>query len=270
MFANMVNQKFTILTPNNNPYSNIRAEPLWVILEMNSKEVTKQINSQIRPVLKENGFEKFIGRTYWRYREDRVDILNFQSFNSYHSEVMGCTTFSYSVNLSVFLNYIPGKIHVKEKNGLKRPNEAEGNFRKQLEKGMSQTELKTRDVWYVDNEGKNLSDCINDTKKQIKDVALGWYEKFNSKEKIMEILNKEEIDMNGTWGFGRFDSANRAELVAYTAFELDDIDLCLAKLDELLEFYKEQKEKIGFEYYDEQIKFTQSEIERIKTTHNNV
>ncbi len=231
---------------------------------MNSKEVTKQINSKIRPVLKENGFENFTGRTYWRYRPDRIDILNFQSFNSYHSEVMGCTTFSYSVNLSVFLDYIPGKIHVKEKNGLKRPNDAEGSFRKQLKKGLLQTELKTQKIWYVDDEGKNLSDCINDTKKQITGIAFDWYQNFNTKEKIMEILNKKEIDMEDTWGFGNFGSAQRKELIAYTAFELGETDLCLVKLMELLEFYIVQKKITGFKYYNEQIKYTQSEIYRIK------
>ena len=230
---------------------------------MDSKKVTKEINSKIRPILKENGFDKYTGRTYWRYHSDRIDILNFQSFNSYHSEVMGCTTFSYSVNLSASLDFIPGRIHVKEKNGIKRPNEAEGNFRRQLKKGIIQPELKTEDVWYIDNEGKNLSDCIDDTKKQIK-VAFDWYKKFNSKEKILNILNDQNIDMDETWGFGNFGSANRAELLAYTAFELGDIELCLVKLNELLEFYKENKIKIGFEYYDKQIKNTESEIKRIK------
>jgi len=53
---------------------------------MNSQKVTQEINSIIRPILKENGFNKYTGRTYWRYQSDRIDILNFQSFNSYNAQ----------------------------------------------------------------------------------------------------------------------------------------------------------------------------------------
>ena len=51
-----------------------------------SKQVTKEINSVIRPILKANGFKKFSGRTYWRYESDRIDVLNIQSFNSYNEK----------------------------------------------------------------------------------------------------------------------------------------------------------------------------------------
>lgn len=50
---------------------------------MDAKTVNKAINLIIRPILQQNGFEKFSGRTYWRHHSDRIDILNFQSFSSY-------------------------------------------------------------------------------------------------------------------------------------------------------------------------------------------
>lgn len=231
---------------------------------MNSKEVTKEINSKIRPVLKENGFSRNSGRTYWRYCEDRIDIINFQSFNGYHSEVMGCTTFSYSINLSIFLNFIPEKDKMKEKNGLKRPHEANGHFRRQLKKSIVQPELSIDTVWAVDDLGNNLSECINDSKKQIMNLGFDWYERFNSKEKILHILLNDEVDMENTWGFGNFDSASRNELIAYTAIELNQTKLAQKKLNELLKFYKSQLEYWGSDDYQESINNTKLELERIK------
>ncbi len=231
---------------------------------MDSRKVTKEINSIIRPILKENGFSKNSGRTYWRYFDDRIDILNFQSFNSYHSEVMGCSTFSYSINLSTFLSFIPDKDNVKEKNGLKRPHEANGHFRRQLKKSIVQPKLSIDTVWSVDDLGNNLSECIYDSKNQIVNIAFDWYEKFNSREKILQILLNDEVDMENTWGYGNFESANRNELIAYTALELNQKKLALEKLNKLLEFYKVQLEYWGYDDFRESIKFTELEIERIK------
>ncbi|CAL2090555.1 hypothetical protein [Tenacibaculum sp. 190524A05c] len=84
-------------------------------LKLDSKEVTKHINNIIRPVLIENGFKNYTGRKYWRYSSEKIDVISFQSFNSYNAEVLGCTTFSFAVNLASFLDYIPSDTQIKKK-----------------------------------------------------------------------------------------------------------------------------------------------------------
>lgn len=47
---------------------------------MDSKLVSAELRVQVRPVLKAAGFSRFTDRTAWRYADDRVDVVNFQSF----------------------------------------------------------------------------------------------------------------------------------------------------------------------------------------------
>ncbi len=231
---------------------------------MDSKQVTKEINSVIRPILKENGFDKYTGRTYWRYHADRIDILNFQSFNSYNADVMGCTTFSFAVNLATFMNYIPIETQIKEKNGLKRPEEYHGHFRSGITKGIEQIEFPRKNVWFIDNDGKYLTKAISDCKAQIEEKAFDWYKEFEKKENVLRILQEDQIDMDGTWGFGNMDSPNRNKFTAYTALELGQSELAIEKLGWLLNSLKEQYKKLKFDYYIERIKEVKKEIKRIK------
>ena len=236
---------------------------------MDSKAVNREINSIIRPILKQNGFDRFSGRTYWRYHSDRIDILNFQSFNSYNADVLGCTTFSFSVNLSVYLTYLPEKTKIKEKDGILRPDEAQGHFRRSVKKDFDQPDFPRKDIWFIDNDGKYIQNAITDCKNQIQQAGLDWYNKFDTKEKIFRILTEDEMDMDETWGFGNFDSPNRNELIAYIANELGKSDIAVEKLNSLIEFNKEQYKNMKYDYYLEQIENIKKEIERIKTTHNN-
>ncbi len=235
---------------------------------MDSKQVTKEINSIIRPMLKSNGFNKFSGRTYWRYKLDRIDILNFQSFNSYNAEILGCTTFSFSVNLATFLNYIQSDLDIKEQNGLKRPKEYEGHFRSKIFKGINQDEFKREDIWLINEDEENLKNSIIDCKNQIEKNAFNWYNQFDDKEKALNILLKEQENMNGTWGFGNFNSPRRNEFTAYTALELNNKELAKNKFNEVISFYNERYneikdnryQKVTAEKYLEKIKNIQQII----------
>lgn len=52
------------------------------------------IRVEVRPLLIAAGFVRSTDRTYWRYHVDRVDVINFQSFNSYNAAALGITTVS--------------------------------------------------------------------------------------------------------------------------------------------------------------------------------
>lgn len=194
--------------------------------------------------------------------------MNFQSFNSYNADVLGCTTFSFSVNLSVYLTFLPEKTTIKEKGGKLRPDEAQGHFRSGVKKDFEQPEFQRKDIWFIDNNGENIQAAIIDCKNQIQQTGFDWFNKFNTKEKILTILTEDEMDMDGSWGFGNFNSPYRNELIAYTAYELGQIDLTIKKLNCLIDFNKEQYEKMKYDYYLERIENIKKEIEKIKTTHN--
>ena len=245
---------------------------------MDSKQVTNEINSVIRPILKENGFEKYTGRTYWRYKRDRIDILNFQSYNSYNAEVMGCTTFSFAVNLATFLNYMPTEIGIKEKNGLKRPAESNGHFRSSIKKNFKQKEFENENIWFIDDDGKYLTDAVNDCKNQIEKNAFQWYDQFDNKRNLLRIYLENEMNMDGTWGFGNKDSYSRNKLIAFTAKELNEYKIAIEYFNKVKSYLSEQIEsRINDRHWKEYVESDkkrlhkiQSEINKIKTTHNNV
>lgn len=233
---------------------------------MDSSAVTKEINSCIKPFLKKNGFDKWTSRTYWRYLSDRIDIIDFQSFNSYNANVIGCTTFSFSINLSCFLRYIPSETKIKYKNTDPRPSEYQGHFRRRLKKGITQTELETKDIWFIDNHGANLIDVMIDCGNQIQNIGLSWFNKFETKEKVLNILINDSMDMESTWGFGNFDSPIRNEYTAYTAIELGKYELAFDRLNALSNYYEKEFEKQKYPYYLQRKKLIDNEIEKIRLT----
>lgn len=225
---------------------------------MNSKQVIKEINSVIRPVLIENGFDKFSGQTYWRYLSDRIDILKFKVFKSY---VSGHTSFS--IHLSTILIYIPSQSEIKTEDEIKKPTEAQGHFRSGIIKDIEQSKLPNVYIWSINNEGSNLSECIADSKNQILKDGFDWFKKFESKENVLRIL-QNKMDISDTWGFGNLDSPVRNELTAYTAFELGKMKFAIEKLNKVYDFYNEKFILSKSQYYKEKMERTEQEISRIK------
>src|SRR6266851_3843005 len=91
---------------------------------VNSKVVNGAIRAQIRPLLKEHGFVKFTSRTSWRFTEQTIHVLNFQSFNSYLAEGVGSTTYSFAINLGCYIKAIPSRLGCfKQENGYLMPPE---------------------------------------------------------------------------------------------------------------------------------------------------
>jgi hypothetical protein len=234
--------------------------------KMDSKVVSKELNSCVVPFLKKIGFKNSSGRTYWRYANDKIDIINFQSFNSYNADIIGCTTYSFAVNFSCFLNYIPSETKIKSKDQRLRPMEYQGHFRYKLQKGINQPEIKNNDIWYIDNTGRNLIDSMIDCGQQIEKNANDWFFKFDDKNKVFDILINAQQDMKGTWGFGNLNSPIRNEYTAYTAIELRKFDIAIDKLEQVSSFYLNQYQQQKYQYYLDRKKQIDYQIEIIKNT----
>src|SRR6478735_8375328 len=98
-------------------------------------------------MLRERGFTRFTERNAWRYVDDVVHVVNFQSFNSYNAEAIGVTTYSFSVNLGIFFSQIPPTYGdpACPKKGPPKPHEYECHLRGSLARTFPQTELSRRD-----------------------------------------------------------------------------------------------------------------------------
>lgn len=198
---------------------------------MDSRVVNRCIRERVWASLKESGFAKRTARTAWRQRHNQIDVINFQSFNSYLAESLGCTTFSFSVNLGTWLMYVPdltGTLKVKD--GRPLPEEYECPFRTQLRKRVHQQEYPRDDVWFVAPDGSNVDQVVGDAATVIEQEGLPWFEQFVDARSVMRLLDQpEELD-GGTWGMGRNPSPMRSYIKAYTAIHLRDYETAREEL----------------------------------------
>ena len=200
---------------------------------MDSKIVNREINRAIRPALKAAGFTQFTQRVAWRYHHDSIDVLDFQSFNSYNAEILGITTFSFCVNLGKYLLYVPPQWDVKVKDGVQLPRESECLFRGRLfPKVSAATSDKT--IWSVDPSGKNLLWCIQDVLGQLP-TALDWFARLNERSEVLSILLEQDEDMQRLCGFGRNPSPIRSYSAGYVALSLGQKQLASDKLQEAVD-----------------------------------
>ena len=86
------------------------------------------------------------------------------------------------------------------------------------------------------------------------------------------------MNMDGTWGFGNKDSYSRNKLIAFTAKELNEYKIAIEYFNKVKSYLSEQIEsRINDRHWKEYVESDkkrlhkiQSEIDEIKTTHNNV
>lgn len=205
---------------------------------MDSEVVNKRIRAEIRPFLKDAGFTGFTGRDSWRYSERRIDVINFQSFNSYHASAMGCTTYSFAVNVGIYSLDIPvqdGGGHIKSKDGTLRPKEHECHFRGRLHRSFRQREYGPRDIWYIDPRGLYLHKALHDVRMVIARVGLSWFDRLAEPAEALRILLEEDEDMERLWGFGVNPSPIRHYFIGYLALASGRFDLARHHLRSALE-----------------------------------
>ncbi len=184
---------------------------------MDSKVVNKAIAREIRPLLKAAGFSLFSGRTSWRFDSQRIDVINFQSFNSYHAEVIGCTSYSFSVNLGCYFSCIPDRYGIKEKDGQKCPAEYQCHFRGHLHRTFEQAGLERKDIWLIDTGGVFLPRAMADVQQQLSAAGLPWFARFSDLTEVLRVLQAEPEQMDTLWGFGRNPSPIRSFMTGYVA-----------------------------------------------------
>jgi Domain of unknown function (DUF4304) len=145
---------------------------------MDSKVVGKELRRVVRPLLKDLGFTRFTGRTAWRFTEGATWVVNFQSFNAYLAEGVGCTTYSFCLNLGVHFDVVPSWAGREVS---PTPHEAECAFRFTGLKTLSQPlfhpygrtpAVDRHDVWFVRDDGTNLAEVVADARSIIEGPGL--------------------------------------------------------------------------------------------------
>lgn len=200
---------------------------------MDSKVVSRAIRKSVWPVLREAGFDAFTSRVAWRHGEESVDVVEFQSLNTYSSQVLGVTSFSFAVRLGKLLLYVPPKWPPKVKNGVQLPMEAECYFRSSLRCSLA-SDAEDDTIWPVAKDGRNLAWCIQDVLIQLPD-AIARLSQLRDRREVLRVLQDQDEQMPSLWGFGRNPSPFRAYLTGYVASSLGEQELAKAKLQEAVD-----------------------------------
>ena len=202
---------------------------------VDSSVVNREIKSVIRPLLEAAGFTQFTARTAWRYAGEKIDVVHFQSFNSYLANSVGCTTYSFCVRLGCSFDAIPRGETVKRRGEGLCPREYECHFRITLQKTIRQPDLKRTDVWYVDPSGQNLRIVIEDAKKAIAEYGLPWLSRFANGNEVLRTLEEDSETHEGTFGFGTKTSPIRHFMIGYVAKSLGKTQLSLEHIQKALQ-----------------------------------
>lgn len=160
---------------------------------MDSRVVAREIKNEIWPLLRRAGFTKFGPKTAWRHTPEQIHVVNYQSFSSYLAGGVGCTTFSFALNLGIYFRVIPFEYPVKKgPDPSVKPQEYDCHFRHQLLKSIEQVVLPRRDTWYVEPDRSNLLQCLNDSRAAIEREGLPWFDRFQSLESVLALLMEQE------------------------------------------------------------------------------
>jgi hypothetical protein len=198
---------------------------------MESIAVNRALAKTVRPLLRSAGFDTFTQRTAWRHSPDKIDVVNFQSFNAHQADLMGCTTYSFSVNLGSYFLFMPHIHSPKLKDGRLCPQEYECHFRGSLHRRFEQRELARKDTWFIDEAGKYLDQALTDVCSQIEAVALPWFARNDDANEVLEVLlNVCEDESFTLWGFGRNPSPIRSLMTGYAALKTGDSELARTSL----------------------------------------
>lgn len=206
---------------------------------MDSSQVNRELRTVVRPALRARGFGAFSERTAWRYHAGRIDIINFQSFNDYLASTIGCTTYSFALNLSVYLLEIPEARPLKVKSGHPRPEEWLGHLRLHPHRTLEQRELPRLDIWYIDPEGGYVSPAVRDALGVILETGLPWFERWGDDDALLAALTSADAVLaDGTELPGAGDSPARNLTTGYVARRCGRVALARAHLSRALEQFE--------------------------------
>lgn len=190
---------------------------------MDSKVVSRELWKVVRPVLKDAGWTSFSSRTARRFGKPRIDVVNFQSFNSYLASAIGSTTYSFSVRLGCFFPAIPHS-GIEIKAGLLMPEEYNCYLRYTIHKKFLQPECTRTDVFYVDPKGEYLPTVVEAVREGIVTEGLSWFQRFSDMQEVLRTLMEDDETNEGTWGFGAKPSPARNLYTGYLALSLSGRD----------------------------------------------
>ena len=167
----------------------IEGKRIDLLLESESKIVSKHIRKILKPFLEKNNFVKVTDRNYIKTVGIFDFIIEIKSVGNYFTEVTGFPSQSTHITSGVFCNVIK-KWHKKEyhyqfENLISLDQSKYSN-------NLWTENKKRKDIWWIDDDS-DLELIVNDFLKSIEKYSFPFFEKYSNK-KIENII--DEIENN--------------------------------------------------------------------------
>ena len=170
-----------------------------------SPEINKVIRKSLSPILKENGFNKVNTRNNWRWIDQCIWVLKIGAVGNYFSEVTGWSPMSIHVELGIYYVFIPSIEEIKKgTNGELLPKEYQCHLREELNCNLNQSNYtrhldnpadRTRtDIWWVEPDGSNVNEVIEDIGKSFVEKGLNWYINNTDLETAFNTIENQHND----------------------------------------------------------------------------
>jgi hypothetical protein len=190
---------------------------------VNSKVVDGVIRTLVYPILRDHGFDAFTTRSAWRHRDCLTDVINFQSFNRSNADVLGCTTFSFAINLGLFVNDAADASLHPSSGG--QPHEAACHIRRRIRpiRGLLP---EARDIWVIDARGTNVESSLRDAAFQVLEIGIPWFDYLLDRAVVLAVLLGEMAAPDRlTWLPGNPGSKDRNRTIGDLASALGKAEL---------------------------------------------
>ncbi len=171
---------------------------------ISSPEINKAIRRSLSPQLKQNGFTRVQTRRNWGWRGPCTWVLELRAVGAHFGAVTGWPPMSIGVWIGVFYDFVPRDVPVVfelSPEAKPLPREWDCPQRSHLDIGLDQRRYRQQlnnpaekartDIWWVEPDGGNLEEVMEDITHQFLAQGLFWFERMTDIHAVYTEIERE-------------------------------------------------------------------------------
>ncbi len=172
-------------------------------MAITASRVTTQLKRHVYPLLQDAGFEDWASRKCWRHRGERIETVEFNSFNPYHATTFGATTASVWLTFGISLSYLRYREPVSDGPNGPRPSEPSMRIRGTIAPGPGDTTSATdppshatadRPYLWIIASPEDAETAAKGMAAAFTGYALDWLDKEWPLEDLLQVLHTSQTE----------------------------------------------------------------------------
>lgn len=144
-------------------------------------------------LLRDNGFQKVEPRKGWKWHEHAICVFEVHAVGAYFSAVTGWPPMSITAWTGMYYDFIPNDLPrpiAVDAKDRPLPREWECHLRGHVERTLDQSkyqsvlanppERKRKDIWWIEPNGANLVEVVENLALCVAEQAFPWFERFSN------------------------------------------------------------------------------------------